>query len=66
MQPEVLTRIKVRLALPMRPNFILVEGDRDDRASYDVADLDDEILREIGRQWTEALIAHARKRRSER
>lgn len=51
-------RIKVRMETPCVPNFI-----RSDGGVFDVAQFDDVILRDIGREWTKKLIANAEKRR---
>lgn len=56
--------VAVSLVLPSLPNFIRVAGKMD--RSVDVADMDDKTLTDIGREWTDALIQHAKKRRSQR
>lgn len=56
----------VGLSLPMLPNFVRpLFRSRDDSEPMllDVADLTDEELRALGNEWTEALIAHANRRR---
>lgn len=48
------------LRLPGPPNYITsVDG----KLTLDVADLSDEVLRDIGEQWAEALVEHATRRR---
>lgn len=55
-------RIKVeRLCrMPLLPNYIVMD-DSDQKIS--IADISDDVLRAIGKAWTEALIAHAQARR---
>jgi len=58
--------IETKLMVPKVPNFIIHEtepGRRQDgfkeAAKTSIGDLTDEQLRDIGKEWTEALIAHA-------
>ena len=52
----------IPLALPMLPNFLRMAPPNQD-FTVDVATLNDDTLRELGREWTEALVAHAAARR---
>jgi hypothetical protein len=52
--------VRAFITLPRLPNFLLCEGG----GSMDVADITDESIKEIGQQWTEALLAHAQERRN--
>lgn len=54
-------KIAVSVETPSLPNFVKVGG-----ASVDVADLSDNDLRGLGREWTEALLIHAQRRRDQR
>ena len=58
----------IEMELPSLPNFIRAKETMkgQERSVIDVADFSDEELREIGKEWTEALIEHARERRSDR
>ena len=49
-----------RVRVPQVPNFILSDPDG---TSVDVADFDDEQLKRLGIEWTNALLAHAAQRR---
>lgn len=53
-----MARIEVDVELPSLPNFVKVGGN-----SIDIADVSEETLRQIGAEWTEALVANARLRR---
>ncbi len=67
---QVEVKIAYKIKLPAVPNFMSFEkpparrqdGWKED-SGIDVAELGDEALREIGAQWTEALLENARKRR---
>lgn len=52
--------ITVRLKIPTTPNFI----QREDGANVSIMDLDDETLRKIGKEWTDALIQSAHGKRN--
>lgn len=52
---------KIKFKLPMLPNFVMAEGNS--QYSTDIKDFTDEELKQIGKEWTEALLAHAQKRR---
>lgn len=52
--------IKKKLQLPRLPNFLRVEGME---GTVDVAELDDETIMELGKEWTMSLIQHAANRR---
>lgn len=63
--------VKVQFSLPVLPNYLRLVRPVDSGWSWsstgiDVADVSDEELRAIGKEWTEALIAHARRRRANR
>lgn len=53
--------LEVKLALPSLPSFVREQGNP--KHLHDIADLEEETLREIGRQWTEALVKRAAVRR---
>ena len=61
---KVLAEVEL-LMLPMLPNYLRYVGAESN--SLDVAHMTDGLLKEIGKRWTEALIAHAhdRKRKQE-
>lgn len=49
--------LKLELELPSVPKFIWVKGQSN---TIPIADIDEEVLREIGKQWTDALIKLAK------
>ena len=53
--------VPTKLEIPQVPNFI--RGS--DGALFSVGNLDDVLLRAIGREWTKKLIANAAKKRQE-
>lgn len=53
--------VKLEFKLPSLPNFIVINSP--DKQSIDIADLDDDALKQIGHKWTEALLELASKRR---
>jgi hypothetical protein len=59
-------KYSIGLKVPSLPNFIAADGFSEDSARVDVADLDDPTLRELGAEWTDALVKHAAARRKER
>jgi len=63
MKTKIMVKTQMEIVLPMRPNFIRTPH-KD--VSVPVADLTDDQLREIGKEWTEALIQKARQRRKEK
>jgi hypothetical protein len=53
--------LEVGIILPQLPLFMRLEGcDR----IVSIAELTDEQLRQVGKEWTEALVALAKKRRN--
>lgn len=58
----IIVTVKATVAIPQVPNFLL----RGDDPKMSIADIDDEGLREIGRQWTENLIERAHQIRVDR
>lgn len=58
--------VTTKVQLPRVPNFILLDGSKSDGAKLDVADLSDEVLRDLGAEWTHALLANAAARREVR
>ncbi len=54
---------KLKVKLPSLPNFITVDSSFTNKAIIDVADLSDTDLKELGKEWTIALIKHAKDRR---
>lgn len=68
-----MAEIKIKLETPVAPNYIFHEtqpvrrqdGFRESPKT-DIADLSDEVLRQIGRDWTEALINNANLRRKDK
>lgn len=52
--------INSEIKLPTLPNFLKIENGN---YTFDVADLSDEELEKLGREWTNALIQHAHIRR---
>lgn len=67
---KIEVKVAYKIKLPSVPNFMSFEkpparwqdGWKAD-SGIDVAELSDETLREVGAQWTEALLENARKRR---
>lgn len=51
-------KTEVEVKIPMIPNFILVGNE-----SISIAHFTDKQLREIGKEWTEKLIEHAKSKR---
>jgi hypothetical protein len=58
MSKRVEHQITVTADVPLLPNFI-----RSGELVLPVEQFSDDILRKLGKAWTEALIEHARKRR---
>jgi hypothetical protein len=58
-QATITIRREQRVQLPSLPNFI---RDADDKA-ISIVDLSEEQLREIGKQWTDALVRKAASKR---
>lgn len=50
----------MKLLLPMLPNYIKVASTD---ALVDIADLSDDEIKRLCAEWTEAMLAHAKKRR---
>lgn len=50
---------KVKLKIPSLPNFIFIDSEDVQKHSIDVKDLSAKELRQIGREWTEALVKHS-------
>lgn len=48
-----------KIKLPMLPNFLFSE---ENNIQYSVADFTDKELTQLGKEWTDALIAHAHKK----
>lgn len=61
-----MTTIELKLKTPRVPNYIGLEDNithnRDGGAKIHISKLSEEQLREIGKQWTEDLIAHSKMR----
>ncbi len=57
-------RVQAEVKLPLLPNFLRLSTNAD--GMIDVADVEDAALRALGAAWTEALLAHAAKRRAQR
>lgn len=49
---------KIKLKLPMLPNFLFDEN----KNQYKVSELSDGEIRELGKEWTEALLKRNRER----
>ncbi len=47
---------KLKVKLPSLPNFITVDSSFTNKAIIDVADLSDTDLKELGKEWTIALL----------
>lgn len=64
-----MAEITTKLQTPSVPNYILhdvpVRSPIAESPKTDIADLSDDVLRQIGAEWTEALIARARVRRGQ-
>ena len=59
---------EIEIEIPRTPNFIMAGGTTDqerDRKKIPIHELTETDLREIGRQWTEALVEEAGKKRVE-
>ncbi len=54
-------KVMACIHVPRVPNFVRYGSE--DGQMFDVADLDDKDLKQIGAAWTADLIAHAHKRR---
>lgn len=57
-------KLAVEVEVPRLPNYVRVKGIRLDGelGLVDVAHLTPSIIRDLGKRWTEALLAHADKR----
>lgn len=58
--------VKASVKLPNLPNFLIISETPEGASApgtIDVADITDEALRQLGKEWTEALVEHARLRR---
>lgn len=58
MKKEISLRLDVKVKIPMTPNFIQMA-----EASVHIRDIDEATLRQIGREWTEQLVARSKKAR---
>ena len=54
---------KLKIKLPSLPNYLSIESSYTNNANIDVKDLSDDDLKNLGKEWTEALLKHARERR---
>jgi hypothetical protein len=56
---------KVKIEIPSLPNFIRTKAfdQGTDRASIPIEDFTPDELRDLGKEWTEALIKHSEERR---
>ncbi len=57
------TKKAIEFETPSLPNFIRAKATDEDvhnRTTIGVGDFTDEELKEIGKEWTEALLAHAK------
>lgn len=55
--------MKTEIQTPTTPNFIQVRIGKDQSTTVPISDFSEEELREIGKKWTEDLVASARKRK---
>jgi len=53
--------MKTEIQTPTTPNFIQVRIGRQESNTVPISDFSEEELREIGKKWTEDLVASARK-----
>lgn len=56
-------RVTAAIKIPTPPNFLRYEDPALHEATVPIESLTDEQLRKLGELWTEALLAHAQRRR---
>lgn len=54
-------KVQAEVIIPRVPSFLRIANAGE--ATIDVADIPTDALRAIGKEWTEALVEHARRRR---
>lgn len=58
--PKII-KVQAEVVIPRVPSFLRIANAGE--TTIDVADIPTDDLRAIGREWTEALVEHARRRR---